>query len=363
MRRIMFILPSLGGGGAERVVLTLLRHLDRTRFQPCLVVVGGGEMAYMQELPSDIEIMDLGCTRVRHAVLRLFLLIRQRRPDLVFTTLGHLNALLALLIPLLPSRMAFVAREAVIAQEVIKRSRVPWFWRWAYRRLYPRFDRVVSQSGFMKESLLSEFGLAADRVVVINNPLDLARIRALAGGMRAPGRHRPLRLVAAGRLVWQKGFDLLIDAMAMLVDFDVTLSILGEGPMRECLQQRIVDLGLQERVRLVGFVANPYREFVSSDALVLSSRYEAFPNVLLESLACGLPVIAAPAMGGIHEMAATLPSIFLAKEVSSDALAEAIRQWMASTDETVLARSVERYSAPSIVHQYEAVFSSILGLE
>jgi glycosyltransferase involved in cell wall biosynthesis len=135
-----------------------------------------------------------------------------------------------------------------------------------------------------------------------------------------------LRLVSAGRLTYQKGFDMLIDAVARCTR-SVHLTILGEGPLRRELEERARAKGVSDRVRFAGFLKNPYPFFAQSDAFVLSSRYEGFPNVVLEALACGAPVIALPAPGGVREILEPIAGCVIAKQLTTDSLVQAIEQF------------------------------------
>ncbi len=116
----MVLIPSLRGGGAERVIVALLRHLDRTKFRLMLAVVDMREAAYQDYVPNDVELIDLGCSRVRYALPKIIRLIWQQRPEVVFSTLGHLNLALAIVRPLLPDGVRYVAREACVVSEVIR---------------------------------------------------------------------------------------------------------------------------------------------------------------------------------------------------------------------------------------------------
>ena len=157
-RRVLLLIPSLRGGGAERVVVTLLRYLDRSQFQLALAVVDLRESAYRADVPPDVELIDLQCTRVRYALLKIVGLIWRRRPDVVLSTLGHLNLALAMLRPLLPNGVRYIGREASIVSEALSGYTHPHLWGWAYRRFYPRFDVVVCQSVDMREDLIDHFG-------------------------------------------------------------------------------------------------------------------------------------------------------------------------------------------------------------
>ena len=141
--RLLFLIPTLTGGGAERVVVTLLQHLDRTRFELALAVVDTRDAAFRDQVPADVEFIDLGCRRVRQALPKLVRLLWWRRPDVVMSTLGHLNLALAIVRPLLPGGTRYVARETTIVSQGLTEYSRPRLWAWAYRRFYGRDRKSV----------------------------------------------------------------------------------------------------------------------------------------------------------------------------------------------------------------------------
>lgn len=333
--RLLFVIPTLTGGGAERVVVTLLQHLDRKLFDLALAIVDTRDAAFMREVPVDVEVVDLRCLRVSRAAPPLLRLIWRLKPDVIMTTLGHLNLMLALLRPLLPRQTRCVARETTVVSHGITEYGRPWLWAAAYRWLYRRFDKVICQSHAMRDDLVSHFAIDPRRTVVIHNPLDLARIGSavledlpaqFTAGAADPALRR-LRLVAAGRLVRQKGFDVALQAISQARRQDLELVVLGEGPERAALEATAQRLGIAERVRFTGFCRNPYAHFAAADALLLTSQYEGFPNVALEALACGTPVVALPAPGGLREIVESVPGCVLAADMSASALADELDRW------------------------------------
>ncbi len=358
-RRVLFLIPTLSGGGAERVIVTLLRNLDRSKFEIILAVVDMRNSVFRCDVPKDVEFIDLRCSRVRYSLLKIIRLIRQRRPDVMFSTLGHLNIALAMLRPLLPDNIRYIARETNVVSESLKLSAQPEWWSWAYRRFYKRFDCVICQSKYMRDDLVPIFGLPVDKTVVINNPVDVERIRRMAAEPAVTGLQcedlsvegeKIINIVSAGRLVPEKGFDLLIEALALCGNPKLKLTLLGEGPLRDKLLSLAQSVGVAGQVRFIGFQKNPYPFFARADVFVLSSRFESFPNVVLEALACGTPVIATPAPGGVREILEGVTGCVIAGALSAESLAEMLTTFVPG--ERPHMNVVEPYAVGKIVEQY-----------
>ena len=359
VRRVLFLIPTLTGGGSERVIVTLLTHLDRSRFKPSLAVVDLRGAVFRADIPPDVEVVDLEVTRVRYAVPAIVRLIRRMRPDVVLSTLGHLNLVLSIVRPLLPRGVRTIARESCVVSETLAYSRFPWLLSFLYRHFYRRHDLVVCQSKDMQDDLTINFGFPSDRSMLIHNPVDMEKVRQ---GALAPVDHPAFAagatvLLAAGRLEHQKGFDLLIEAMASLPDSRFELVILGEGPLEGDLRALARKLGLEGRVHFAGFQKNPYAWISKADAFVLSSRFEGFPNVVLEALACSTPVIATPAPGGVNELLDGRPDCVVATAIDAPALAKAIESWLRGPRRKVAADAAAAYSAARIVDRYEQILS------
>ena len=300
---VVLVLPSFASGGAERVSLSLIAGLAP---EAGTVVVFNRQGPLRSLLPTGMHVHDIDRPRLRHAWPVLLRWLRESRPGVVFSTFGHVNLALLAMRPLLPSRTRLVIREANTPSLALKRGQVtvPTLMRRAYRLLYPTADLVLCQHKGMAEEMHTRFGVPAERTAVLPNPVDCARVRA-GPPRREPGRGR--RFVAAGRLTHQKGFDRLIDMVAD-GESDDRLCVLGEGPDRAALEARSRALGAADRIRFAGFDPSPWRFYAGADAMLVSSRWEGLPNVALEALACGTPVIATPESGGIAEVAAAAPA-------------------------------------------------------
>jgi glycosyltransferase involved in cell wall biosynthesis len=362
---MLFLIPTLTSGGAERVIVNLLRHIDREKFDLKLAVVNMNSAVYLDDLPSDVEIIDLKCSRVRFAIFKIISLIWQIKPNVVFSTLGYLNLMLAILKPFLPNNIRYLCRETTILSEGLKTYANPKFFTWAYKRFYARFDKIICQSKYMRDDLSDNFGISSDKLVVINNPVDIVRVRQMANdpiatevskndmsGIR--GNDKIINLVSVGRLVHTKGFDLLIEALALVANPCLNLTILGEGPLLEELKIQAKERKVDGRIRFVDFQKNPYAFMAWADAYVLSSRYEGFPNVVLEALACGTPVIATPAIGGTREILEGLDGCAMAKCVTAQGLADVLSTF--EYGKRLSLDVVKPYEIAKIVNFYEQQF-------
>jgi glycosyltransferase involved in cell wall biosynthesis len=195
------------------------------------------------------------------------------------------------------------------------------------RYLFPLADLVVAVGKGVRDDLVESYDLAPTRTVVLHNPLNVAEIRRRARedvALPPACIGHPL-VVAAGHLVPLKGFDWLIEAFAELApSVGARLLILGNGPERAALERQVQARGLDDVVFLVGLEANPWKFFARADAFILSSLTEAFPSVLGEAFALGVPVVASDCSPGVREYAEDGATAILVAPRDTAALAAAI---------------------------------------
>ncbi|SHH05636.1 glycosyltransferase [Chryseobacterium vrystaatense] len=293
---VIFILPDLETGGAERIVTTIANHLSRDRFEPKILLLRkqGG---YLNFLKKDVEIIDINTERIRHSLKPILGEIYRRKPDIVFSGFGEVNAYLALFIKLFP-RTKFIARETNVVSEHVTRKEIKFFY-----NFYNNYQKIIAQSDDMMSDLIENFNIRKKKIVKINNPVDFDFINEKLNGSAKPEcfKYNHKNVVAIGNLSARKGFDNLLKVFSRLKNENIQLHILGDGKDKEILLQMKDFLGLKN-VIFHGRQDNPYQFLKYADLFVLSSRYEGFPNVLLEAGACGTYSLANNCPGGINEI-------------------------------------------------------------
>ncbi len=359
--KLLFFIPSLQCGGAERVAVTLCNRWAECGWDVTLATFDDGTVPPFFQPADAVRHVPLGLQRRRtgfwysivnnvRRVPRLRRFIAAERPDRIVSFIDATNVLS--LIAAWGTGIPVVVSERTVPE----RHPVPAGWRFLRRLTYPRAHAIVLQT----QTAAAYFPASwARRIAVLPNPVPRCTTRSEAGEALRDG---PRWLLAMGRLEPPKGFDLLIRAFARIASAYPlwNLRILGEGPDRESLERQIANAGLTERVSLPGAESDPGAALRHGDAFVLSSRYEGFPNALCEAMACGLPVVAFDCPTGPAEIVSDGVDGLLVPAENIEALAAAIagliddprlRQELARSAANVS----DRFSVERVAAQWERV--------
>ncbi len=297
--KIFFVIPDLDYyGGAERVVYNILSHINLDKFDVTLVLFI--EKGYfLQFLDPRIKVKILGVNRIKFYLFKFLPFLKKEKPDIVFIGWGELSAFLAPFIPLFKNTK-FIARETNVVTKHVVRKEILFFY-----KFYNNFHTIIAQSDDMKKDLIENIHVNPKKIFKINNPVDINNIEEKS---KIPVDDEIFnqtgfdkKVVAIGNLSSRKGIDNLLKVFYQLKNKNIALFILGTGTQEEEYKKMKRELGL-ENVFFLGIKDNPYQYLVNSDLFVLSSRYEGFPNVLLEAGACGTYALANNCPGGINEI-------------------------------------------------------------
>ncbi|WP_088889149.1 glycosyltransferase [Leptolyngbya ohadii] len=358
MKRIAFFIPNLKDGGAERVVVNLLKGMS-DRGVPLDLVLAQAEGSFLSQVPGNVRIIDLEASRVAKAILPLSRYLQQQKPWALVSHLNYANVatVLAKQIARTKTRLVLVEHNTVSAHKT-KVRRFKWVNR-LMKLVYPHAEFVVAVSEATSRDLEKYLHFEAGKVRTIYNPVVNRELLIKA---TAPLNHpwfdrdTPPVFLAAGRLIELKDFSTLIKAFARLrQEKQARLLILGEGELRTELENLAKDLGVAEDVSLPGFVDNPYAYMGRAVAFVLSSRSEGLPNVLIEAMACGCPVISTDCLSGPREILAAGTYGILVPVGDEIALSEAMRRTLEEppvSENFLMQRAIDLGSFEKATDQY-----------
>lgn len=312
-------------GGAERVIATLLNNIDKSKFRKIYLIVLNGEKNAFYLNMELINFIDLKCSRVRYSFIKIIFILWKIRPDIIFSTLNHLNLYLAALRPILP-RAIYIGRESSILTDANKFYGNKKIRNLLSRILYKNLDKIVCQSAYMFADLNKNFLIKKSKLALIYNPVDYTEIINSIKNKMVFSNNYDLNLTFVGRLSAEKNLKLLLESIRNIKDFSIELLIVGEGPEYRELMNIASSIVGTHSIKFLGFIYQPYDVIKSSDFLILCSRFEGLPNVALEALALDVPVISLPSPGGIPEIIKHQFNGFISKEMSPKALTNTIRE-------------------------------------
>lgn len=306
--RISLLIPSLAGGGAERMFVSTANRLAEQGHKIDLVLMTSSDAQYVLDLSSAVRIVDLRRPRLWTSPPALRQYIVRERPDVVISAMPLANAIAASVLHTVIHRPILILTEHSAVSLAFGDCNTPRYWplMQIIRHSYQLADAVVGVSKGVADRVRQMPGVRSDNVHSIYNPVwrpEIA-VRAMEPpvGSFPDEKGNPV-VIAAGRLEPVKDFHTLLKAFALLRHSrKASLVILGEGSLRGDLERHARDLNISQDLMMPGFVENPWAYFSRSDVFVLSSTHEGFGNVLVEAMACGTPVVSTDCPSGPAEV-------------------------------------------------------------
>lgn len=384
----MLLLPSLHGGGAERVAVHLMRHMDPARFDVRMGLLRKSGPYVPMVDPARIDAPEFGrrfldfdqgndkvyelASLLPAAVLtpaHVLNMLRRFRPHVVISFRKGMSVIALTAVTLYGrSRVRFIAREgnntfAVIDDE-LRGARARALVRKITAFCYRSADRLLTICHEMAADLERELGLPGSHLRTIHNAVDIGEVERLAAAASPLPIGEPY-LVAAGRLDRQKGLDVLMRAFALSVHRNThRLVLIGKGREEPALRALAAELGIAHRVDFAGWQDNPFALMSRAQLFVLPSRWEGFGNVVIEAMASGAPVVVSDCSYGPKEIVRHEQDGLVVPRDDFHALRDAIDRVL---DDAALrgrfaragrARARE-FDVPVVVGRYEALFSEL----
>ena len=297
-KKVLFILPSLAAGGAERVISFVSQNLDSKKFDITLMIIAR-KSSNAYKLDKGLKTIHLNKDRVLKAIPLIFQNIAVMKPDIIVGSISHLNIVLAI-ISIYFRKNKFIAREATVSG---KRNEKKTLKESLYNKLikitYPLLDKIICQSEDMKADLVTTFNIPENKIIIINNPI--TNDQPDENSKRKIDYSQPIKFITIGRLVKVKGYLRILKLLSTLT-FDFTYTIIGDGPLKNKIFKAIDEYGLKDKITYISYTKDINKHLINSDYFLQGSYVEGFPNALLESCAVGTPAIAYNAPGGTNEI-------------------------------------------------------------
>jgi len=356
------LIHGLHVGGAQKMMLSILNYFAKKNFEVHLIVFSAGGIL-QKELAQEVIVHELNSNSISKGMGKCLKLIYKLKPNFVFSGIGHLNLALAPFIPVLKLMLPkthWIARETNIVSLQNKEAKYPKIFDWLYQYFYKNYDKIIAQSLDMKKDLEENYGLIA-RVQVINNPVNIEKVEALANSNeKILFNSQRINLLSVAGLRKEKCHDLMLKVIVLLDD-KYHLHIVGSGELETKLLALAKSLGIEKRVSFLGYQSNPYAYMKQADLFLLTSQREGFPNVLLEANSLGLPIVAFSSLGGITEIIDEGVNGFTVPFERIEEMAQEIEKAhnFVFNKKRIQEMTKERYAYGSILKKYEQLFSSL----
>lgn len=305
--RIALFLSTSGHSGVDRAMKHLIPALAERGYRVDLLKVRrhGPNLDFQH---PRFRTIDLGTRHTYAALPALARYLRREPPVVLFSDKDRVcrTALLAAKLARTRARLFFSIGTTISTDLAHRGALERWFQRNSMGRLYPLAEKVIANSATVADDLAAYTGLARSHITVAPRPivpdaLLQAQLPQPEHPWLAPGE--PPLILGVGELGSRKGFDVLLSAFARLrAQQPCRLMLLGRGALRETLLEQAATLGVAADVALPGFVDNPYAHMAHAALVVVPSRWEGLPLVLVEAMAVGTPVVATDCPGGSAEV-------------------------------------------------------------
>lgn len=360
MTDLVMVINTLRTGGAENVCVTLANGLARKGKNIELLLLKTSADDLRGRLEPGILVRDLRCEHARNAFWALFRYIGKSRPDLILSFNRQISVVLVVIRLLTRMKYKIVSRNIIFLSQAEKSKRGVWHGfaaKHLIRWFYPLSDVFIAQSQAMAEDLGAYLKVTPGRITTIPNPVS-ERIEKHAEQACRSRYPRENYILCIGKLEQQKNFSTAIRVFQRISAKvpGLRLTIVGEGVLRSELQQLAADLSIADRVDFKGARQEVARYFLGARLTLLTSHFEGFPNVLLESIALGTPVVAFDCQSGPAEIIQEGINGYLARypdeaHLESMILHSLARDW----NEEEIRQTSRRFNSDGIIRRYEQV--------
>lgn len=348
--KILFVLPSLVPGGAERVISFVANNIDRKIFEPVLVIAGfDKDIAYDV---SNTNTIYLKKSRILTAIPSIITTILRLKPDIVVSSISHVNTAMSIISPLF-RKTKFIGRESTVLS---KRKNEKKSRKWSPAYFLPdgfkNLDKLICQSQDMAEDMIKNYNVPKEKTCVINNP-----ISSLPKVKENKPKANEKKYITVGRLTEVKGYERILEILSKLKT-PFVYTIIGNGSLKEQILSKAKELGIKKNVIHIEFSNELSKHFSENDIFLQGSYVEGFPNAALESCVVGTPVIAFNAPGGTKEIIINGINGYIVK--NEEEFLEKLNEDRVWDPKIVRDTVYKKFNSEKILKEYEDLFEEVI---
>ena len=362
-KKVFLVLPNLTIGGAEKVYLEIVNNIDINKFKVYLIVFSSEDNILGKFVKEDVEVINLKKKSVKLGTIKFFKYLFKYKPDIVMSSIIHLNIAMAVLKIFFPKRTKLICRNSNLYSEIIKLTKYPNLTNYLYKLFYKNFDFYIFISREQKNDFLNLFPVPNQKTKVINNPLNFSEIILKSNDKYEEDLFIKdgFNFVVCGSIKYQKGIDILIDAVNNLKEKKFKVLILGGGFKARIneMKNKIYNLSLEKKIVMVGRVENVFPYFKRSDAIIIPSRFEGCCNVLIEALCLKKPIICTPAPGLAKELIENAKGVFMSSKINSESLSLEINNFLNNKTKESFSEKIYKANIDYGIKEYENVFLNL----
>ena len=354
--KVALFINTLSGGGAEGVCVNLANGLAGRGMTVDLVVLNLKKDDYLKRITSDVNLVNLQVNHSRYALwsIRRYIISNDIRIALSFNF--EISVLLVLARNIFKLNINIIGRNIIAFSQRKKNSKGIWRKYFASKLIdvfFVKVDHVVNQCRFMEKDLVAVYPVLKGRTSVIYNP-------AMLIDKKIEGVGKEPYVLCVGRLEPQKAFDIAVKSFSVFYkkNPNYKLLIVGRGSLELSLKQLVQSLGISNAVFFLGFKTELAELYHGAKCTLLTSRFEGFPNVLLESIAMGTPVVSIDCPSGPNEIVINDVNGILFKTYEPNEIAKHLTSVCnKSWDDRVVRESIDGFKLDNVLSQYQLLFN------
>ena len=363
MKKIIFVLPTLQGGGAEKVISSLALSFDKKKYIIYILVFNLSKQIYLKK--KKIRIINLKANKIRSGVFKFIKFINKIKPDVIMSTVSHLNLMISLIKFFLPKKTKLVARESNFLSKNLELQSNSVIMRFFYKLFYNNFDLSLVFSNSHKKDIIENTNLKKKKIKILHNPVDFNLISKLSQ-KKINNKYKKFflnnskKFIFVGSLSFQKGIDIFIEILNKCKNKNFIYNIIGNGSELQSLKKLVREKKLQNNINFIPYQSNPFPYIALSDAYVMSSRFEGMSNIVLETLVLKKPIVFFDGIGASTQLLKKMKNAYLLKKDIKNFSEKFIDSKRLRNSKSSNISYLKKFSIQNVVKSYEKTIDDLL---